>query len=247
MVDALRLLAVIPARGGSKRLPGKNILPLGGIPLIQWTINAGRDSGLCVDVLVSTDDRVIADIAKGGGATVPWLRPAHLATDTSDSASVIGHALAWYEDQHGLVDAVMLLQPTSPFRSVGSIMAAVALYRRQNDAVIQPVVSVSPAAAHPAWTFTLDGPDRAMTPVMGWGPLKQRSQDLVPAYSLNGALYIIPAEDIRSGLPIIRNGVIPFIMTDTKECLDIDTAEDWQIAEQWALAKQVSAQSVGKT
>ena len=237
MVDALRLLAVIPARGGSKRLPGKNILPLGGAPLIQWTIDAARDSGLFVDVLVSTDDPVIADIARDGGAMVPWLRPAHLATDTSDSASVIGHALAWYEDQHGLVDAVMLLQPTSPFRSVESMMAAVTLYRRQSDAATRPVVSVSPAATHPAWTFTLDGPDGIMTPVMGWGPLKHRSQDLIPAYSLNGALYIIPAEDIRSGLPIIRNGVIPFIMTDTKECLDIDTAEDWETAERWTKAQ----------
>lgn len=234
MVDALRLLAVIPARGGSKRLPGKNILPLGGMPLIRWTIDAACDSGLFVDVLVSTDDPVIADISRDGGAMVPWLRPAHLATDTSDSASVIGHALAWYEDQHGLVDAVMLLQPTSPFRSVESIMAAVALYRRQNDTATFPVVSVSPATEHPAWTFTLDGPDGIMTPVMGWGPLKQRSQDLAPAYSLNGALYIIPAEDIRNGEPIIRNGVVPFIMTDSKECLDIDTAEDWQIAEEWA-------------
>jgi CMP-N-acetylneuraminic acid synthetase len=237
VADSLRLLAIIPARGGSKRLPGKNILPLAGKPLIEWTIDAARESGVCADLLVSTDDPAIADVARNGGAMVPWLRPAHLATDTSDSASVIRHALAWYEDHHEAVDAVLLLQPTSPFRSAVSIIAAVARYRRQNEQSISPVVSVSPAEAHPAWTFTLDGPDDRMTPVMGWEPLQQRSQDLVPAYSLNGALYIIPARDIRNGLPIIRRGVIPFIMTDSKECLDIDTAEDWEIAERWALAQ----------
>lgn len=234
VADELRLLAIIPARGGSKRLPGKNGLQLAGKPLIQWTIDAGLQSGVFADLLVSTDDPVIADVARSGGAMVPWLRPAHLATDTSDSVSVIRHALSWYEDQNGLIDAVMLLQPTSPFRSVESIIAAVALYCRQNDRAKYPVVSVSPVATHPAWTFTLEDPDGMMTPVMGWDPLKQRSQDLVPAYSLNGALYIIPAEDIRNDLPIIRHGVTPFIMSDAKECLDIDTPEDWEAAERWA-------------
>lgn len=237
VADAFRLLAIIPARGGSKRLPGKNVLRLAGKPLIQWTIDAARQSGMCADLLVSTDDPIIADTARNGGAMVPWLRPAHLATDTSDSASVIRHAVAWYEEHHGLVDAVLLLQPTSPFRSADSIMAAVAQYRQQNEESTSPLVSVSPAEAHPAWTFTLNGSGNRMTPVMGWEPLRQRSQDLVPAYSLNGALYIIPAKDIRNGLPIIRRGVIPFIMTDNKECLDIDTAEDWEIAERWALAQ----------
>jgi CMP-N,N'-diacetyllegionaminic acid synthase len=233
VADGLRILAVVPARGGSKRLPGKNLLPLGGKPLIRWTIDAGLECGVCADLLVSTDDPEIAEVARQCGAMVPWLRPADLATDTATTGAVIAHALEWYEAVNAPADAVLLLQPTSPFRSVASIIAAVALYARQVGEPC-PVVSVSPAPSHPAWTFTLKGPEEAMTPVMGWEPLQARSQDLTPAYTLNGALYVIPAADVRADLPIIRPGVRPFIMADYRESLDIDTADDWEAAERWS-------------
>lgn len=237
VVGAPRLLALVPARGGSKRLPRKNVLPLGGRPLIRWSIDAARDSGVCVDVLVSTDDEEIAQTARAAGAMVPWLRPAELATDTAGSAGVIAHALAWYEQTHGAVDAVLLLQPTSPFRSAAAIRGAVRTYADQTGTTRHPVVSVSPAASHPAWTFAWQ--DGELRPSLGWEPLALRSQDLTPAYALNGALYVIPAEDARTARPIVRPGVLPFVMTDARESLDIDTADDWALASHWADAPGV--------
>jgi CMP-N-acetylneuraminic acid synthetase len=234
MTDAhMRLLAIVPARGDSKRLPRKNVLPLAGRPLIDWTIRAALDSQVCVDVLVSTDDTEIAEVAKHSGAMVPWLRPAKLSGDTVATGPVLAHALAWYEAEHGTVDAVLLLQPTSPFRSVASVRAACNTYARQTGAVRHPVVSVSPVANHPAWSFYL-GED-AMTPCLGWDLLSQRSQDLPAAFGLNGALYVIPAADVRQGMPIMRPGLIPFVMSDVAEGIDIDTPEDWAMAEQQAL------------
>ncbi|HKW84805.1 MAG TPA: acylneuraminate cytidylyltransferase family protein, partial [Burkholderiaceae bacterium] len=156
MADAGRLLAVVPARGGSKRLPRKNVRPLGGRPLIAWTIEAAHASGVLDDVLVSTDDEEIADAARQCGAQVPWLRPAALATDTATSAAVLQHALAWYEAKRGAVSGVVLLQPTSPFRSPASIRGAVASFLGQPEDDRHAVVSVSPAAQHPAWSFRLE-------------------------------------------------------------------------------------------
>ena len=95
----MRILALITARGGSKRLPGKNIRSLGGKPLIVWSINIAKDIAEVVDILVSTDDTEIAEIAKNAGALVPWLRPSELATDTASSVDVFLHALKWYEEK----------------------------------------------------------------------------------------------------------------------------------------------------
>ena len=229
----LRILAVVPARGGSKRLPRKNVLPLAGRPLIDWSIRAALDSGLCDDVLVSTDDAEIADVARRCGALVPWLRPAELSHDTAATAPVLAHALAWYEQRHGPVDAVLLLQPTSPFRTAASVRAACATFASQPGHPPNPVVSVSPASQHPAWTFHLHGD--ALQPCLGWEPFSLRSQDLTPAYGLNGALYVIPAADVRLGLPVIRPGVIAYLMPDPVEGLDIDTPDDWNAAERLAL------------
>ena len=232
MIELPRILAIVPARGGSKRIPRKNLIPLGGRPLIHWTIEAARTSCVCDEVLVSTDDKEIAELARDAGATVPWLRPADLATDTARSSDVIAHALDWYEKSHGAVDAVLLLQPTSPFRSAASIRGGVLTYAAQPVPRLHSVVSVSPAASHPAWTFNCQGTE--LKPYLGWELLKQRSQDLPPAYALNGALYVIPVADARAALPIVRPGVIPYIMLSARESLDIDTDDDWALASFWA-------------
>jgi CMP-N,N'-diacetyllegionaminic acid synthase len=239
MQSKTRLLAIVPARGGSKRLPGKNIMLLGGRPLINWTINTAIDSSVCIDVLVSTDDNEIASVARSAGAMVPWLRPSVLATDTASSAEVIAHALAWYEEAHGTVDAVLLLQPTSPFRSSETIRGAVRTYTGQRGTISHSVVSVSPAASHPAWSFNWR--NGVLLPCLGWEALKHRSQDLEPAFTLNGAVYVIPANDVRAKHPIVRPGTLPFIMNDSRENLDIDTAEDWVLATHWARVLQTGS------
>jgi CMP-N-acetylneuraminic acid synthetase len=229
MGEAGKLLAIVPARGGSKRLPRKNALQLGGRPLICWTIAAAQASGVIDEILVSTDDEEIAGIARDAGALVPWLRPAELATDTATSTAVIQHALAWYEREHGSVGAVVLLQPTSPFRTAASIRDAVATFRAQVDEDVHAVVSVSAAQNHPAWCFQLSGD--TMQPFLGWENLQRRSQDLAPAYALNGAIYVLPAATVRSGTPLLAPGIRGFVMADPHEALDIDTPDDWQTAQ----------------
>jgi CMP-N,N'-diacetyllegionaminic acid synthase len=225
MPEGLRLLAVIPARGGSKRLPRKNLLALGGKPLIAWTIDAALASGVLDTVLVSTDDEEIAGVARHAGALVPWLRPPELAGDTATSAAVLRHALAWHDAEHRPVDAVVLLQPTSPFRTAASIRSAVAAF----TAAASAVVSVSPALQHPAWCFSVSA--GAMQPFLGWELLERRSQELPAAFALNGAIYVLPADDVRRGAPLLQPGVRPFLMTDPVEALDIDTEDDFRVAQ----------------
>ena len=223
----MKILAVIPARGGSKRLPGKNIKPLGGKPLIAWTIDAARASGCCVDVLVSTDDPAIAEVAITHDASVPWLRPAHLATDTANSIDVVLHAVDWYEAQHTPLDGVLLLQATSPFRADDAIARAIALFKEHQGQ--RPVVSVSQASAHPAWTFRVS--NEGMEPFLGWADLDKRSQDLEPAWMLNGAFYLTSPERLKKEHSFMGPDCVPLVIEDDKENLDIDTAEDWTAAE----------------
>lgn len=222
-----RVLALIPARGGSKRVPRKNILSLGGLPLIGWSIRSALNSGICSDVLVSTDDPEIAEIARELGASVPSLRPAALATDTAGSVDVALHVLDRYEAEHGQVDAMVLLQPTSPFRSALSIQEAMHLFELHGGT--RPVVSVAPVATHPAWSFRLDG--EGMSPLLGWDALNGRSQDLEPMWALNGSIYIVPTGRLRRDRAFVTRDVLPFQMSGAVDSIDIDTWLDWRLAE----------------
>lgn len=224
----MKILALIPARGGSKRLPGKNIKPLGGRPLIAWTIRAASDSGVCCAVQVSTDDPEIAEVATRYGARVPGLRPPELATDTAGSVDVALHALTLYESTHGPVDGLLLLQPTSPFRTAETIRSAVALFaQHQGD---RPVVSLSPASCHPAWCFrnTASG----MEPFLGWEVLGARSQDLEPAYMLNGAIYVISPLSLQTNRTFLTPDTLGLTLKDPDESIDVDTPEDFERCEQ---------------
>lgn len=208
-------------------MPGKNIKPLGGLPLIAWTIRAALDSGVCTDVVVSTDDPAIAEVARQHGARVPGLRPAELSSDTAGSVDVALHALEVYESAHGSVDGLLLLQPTSPFRTVDTIRRAVSLFAETEGR--QPVVSVSPASCHPCWCFrtTVNG----MEPFLGWERISGRSQDLEPAWMLNGAIYLIDPSMLRARRAFLTPDTRPLTMLDPGEAIDIDTPEDWARAE----------------
>ena len=223
----MKIIALIPARGGSKRLPGKNIKLLGGMPLIAWTIKAALGSKSCVDVLVSTDNQEIADISIACGALVPWLRPPELATDTASSIDVATHALDAYERFYGAVDGLMLLQPTSPFRSVETIKRGIALFEESYGK--RPIVSVSPALSHPAWCFKQTGD--GMEPFLGWDELKNCSQDLKPAWVLNGALYLISTLQLRKGLMFLTPDSLPLYIENPLEAIDIDTSSDFARCE----------------
>jgi len=222
----MSILALITARGGSKRLPGKNLRSLGGKPLIVWSIEVAKKIPAICDTLVSTDDSAIARVARNAGAYVPWLRPAELATDTASSVDVCLHALEWYEREKGKVDGLLLLQPTSPFRSCATVLRGIELFDKRGQ---RPVIGVSPARSHPLWCFELEG--ERMRPFLDPGASHSRSQDLPPAYAINGAFYLIAPEELRKRRSFYSDDMVPLVMEDPEESMDIDTEWDWRMAE----------------
>lgn len=223
MINSKKVLAIIPARGGSKRLPRKNILPIGGKPLIAWTIDAAKNSEYIDNVFVSTDDDEIRSVAMVYGASVPELRPKELASDTASTDSMLFYTLKKYGFGN---DIVILLQPTSPLRTEKNIDEALELYIEKNAF---SVVSVTPCAHSPLWANTLPD-DSNMKDFIKDGGL-QRSQDLERYFRLNGAIYIF---DIQR---LLRYGKIcytdksfaykmsAFSSVDIDEELDFDFAE----------------------
>ena len=228
----MKILALVPARGGSKRLPNKNILSLGGKPLIEWTIEAAKGIPEIVDILVSTDSSEIASVAKAAGALVPWLRPDELSTDTATSIDVCLHALDWYVEQHGNIDGLLLLQPTSPFRKGKTISKGIELYKFHGGS--RPVVAFSPADTHPMWCYSINSD--TLKPFIDGVDLKTRSQDLPKAYAINGALYLASSTYLRESRSFIGETTAPLVIDDNQERLDIDTQQDWLLAEYMLLA-----------
>jgi CMP-N,N'-diacetyllegionaminic acid synthase len=222
----VRILALIPARKDSKRVPGKNVRLLGGRPLLVWSIDVAKDIPHVCDILVSTDDVTIAAIAANAGALVPWLRPAELATDTAASVDVCLHALDWYEGQRGKIDGLLLLQPTSPFRSRNTVLRGIELFR---SGIHRPVIGVSLAKSHPMWCFRIEG--GSMRRFANSVKVELRSQDLPAAYVVNGAFYLISPDALRNLHSFISDDALPLVIDEPQECLDIDSEWDWKMAE----------------
>lgn len=222
----MKILALIPARGGSKRLPGKNIRLLGGMPLIVWTIDAASGISDIADILVSTDDESIATVARSAGAMVPWLRPVELADDTAASVDVALHALDWYERENGAVDGLLLLQPTSPFRTRDTVLRGIELFAAHQR---PSVIGVSPAQSHPMWCFRIDGD--TMRPFVDGGGMSLRSQDMPAAYAVNGAFYLVAPMDLRTDRSFYGRRMMPLVVDSVAEAVDIDTEWDWMFAE----------------
>ena len=221
----MKFLALVAARGGSKRLPGKNIRLLGGRPLINWTIGLADRIGSSADVLVSTDDQEIASVSAAAGAWVPWLRPEHLASDRASSVDVLLHALDYYESVRGRVDGLILLQPTSPFRRLSTVLKGMSKFEERSKPA---VVGVSPAATHPALCFRLQ--NGALAPYHE-DSVATRSQDSSPAVEVNGLLYIISPDQLRAEKTFFPKNAVPVVTQDDIEALDIDTQWDWLCAE----------------
>ena len=222
----MRILALIPARGGSKRLPGKNTRTLGGKPLIAWSIDAAKNIGGICDILVSTDDPQIAAVSKEAGAYVPWLRPAEFATDTATSVDVALHALDWYEKARGAIDGLLLLQPTSPFRTPQTIRQGIELFRKNPMDLVLAVVCPH---AHPLWALKLEG-EYLVRYAPGSG-LETRSQDLPQVYLPTGSLYVVAPAVLRATRSFVGARAVPLLIEPPHEALDIDTVWDFKIAE----------------
>ncbi len=213
--------ALIPARGGSKGIPRKNIRSIAGKPLIAWTIEAALRSQRLDAVVVSTDDEEIAAVARQHGAQVPFMRPAALAQDSSPGIDPVLHAL----DQLPGYDAVLLLQPTSPLRRTADIDNCLQFAAAQG---LKSVVSVTEADTHPSWTYRLDQ-DRALHPFVEAAAVTRR-QDLPPAYALNGALYFADAPWLRRTRSLLHADTRAVVMA-REHSVDIDTPLDWRFAE----------------
>lgn len=221
----MKILALVPARGGSKRLPRKNVRRLGGKPLIVWSIDSALGLDDVSDVLVSTDDLEISDIAQRAGAMVPWLRPPELASDTATTLDVALHALDWYECQRGPVDGLLLLQPTSPFRSQEMLRRGLSLFAQSPSAA---VIGVVPALTHPLWALKVEA--GTLVPFIGGGGLRTRSQDLPEAFAVTGSFYLIPPDTLRREGTFFPTHSVPLLQS-MRESTDIDTQEDFEHAE----------------
>ena len=222
MINGESVLAVIPARGGSKGVPRKNTRRVHGRPLIGWTISAARESKYLDRVVVSTDDAEIAEMARGLGAEVPFLRPVELARDDTPGVAPVLHAVdalpgfAW----------VALLQPTSPLRTAGDIDACIETCSRMKAPAC---VSVSTPAQSPYLMFTLDAGGR-LAPLLGWKSMPTRRQELPKAYALNGAIYVARADWLRKTRTFVAAETAAFVMP-AERSLDIDSEFDFRILE----------------
>lgn len=217
-------IAIIPARGGSKRLPNKNILPLENKPLINWTVEAALKTNLFDMVLVSTDSQSIADIAKAAGAAVPFLRPSELASDTSTTNDVIKHMVEWIEQKYSPVARITLLQPTSPLRNARNIIEAMALYEEKKADAIISVCEID----HPIQYCNRLPENQGMKGFISVND-NRRSQDLEPFYRLNGAIYIFDRRFVGSLTSIYSENSFAYIMNKFQS-VDIDDEFDFMLA-----------------
>lgn len=225
MYSGKRILAIIPARSGSKGLPGKNIRDLSGKPLIAWSIEAALESRYLDKILVSTDSPEIAEVARRFGAEVPFLRPAHLATDEAKSIDAIFHAIQWLKEHEQSFDLVMVLQPTSPLRTTRDIDAATELFFQKNASA---VVSVAPCDHHPWWTNSLPE-DGNMGNFLRPEALSNR-QALPVYYRLNGAIYLAEITFLMENESFFGPRTFAYRMP-AGTSIDIDTRLDFKLAD----------------
>lgn len=222
MFDDQRYLAVIPARAGSKGLPGKNLLPLGGKPMIAWSIQAALASRYLDTVIVSSEDAEILAVARQWGAETPFVRPAELAGDATPGIDVVLHACRAMPGY----DYVVLLQPTSPLRTADDIDQAI---ERCRDSRAPVCVSVTKPEKSPYWMYFLDEAGR-MAPVVDAGRLPALRQALPEAYALNGAVYVARIDWLERAKSFLTAETVAYAMPRERS-VDIDTALDFKLAE----------------
>ena len=220
----MNAIAIITARGGSKRIPKKNIKEFCGKPMLVYSIEAALQSGVFEEVMVSTDSEEIAEIARAHGASVPFMRSEKTASDYATTRDVLMEVLTEYEKRGKTFDDMACIYPTAPFITAQKLKDAVALFKQTNSSLLIPVVQFS----YP--------PQRAY--VINDGKLQfkweeyryTRSQDLQPFYHEAGQFYCYNIKDYLAADGAIKKNIIPFILPES-EVQDIDTEEDWKMAE----------------
>ena len=221
----MKTLYLIPARGGSKGIPHKNVRPLCGLPLIGYSINVARELADDADICLSTDDPEIADAARRMGLDVPFLRPAALATDHSGSYEVMLHALEFYRSRGTDYETLVLLQPTSPMRTADDVHRALDLYTPDIDMV----VTVKEAESNPYYNCFETDADGFLQISKGDGSYTRR-QDAPKAWEYNGAVYVINVASLRQ-MPLGQFRRRRMCPMDAARSIDLDTPLDWLVAE----------------
>lgn len=220
----MKPLIIIPARGGSKGVPGKNIKLLSGKPLIHYTIEAAQELFENDLICITTDDQKIYDIALESGLKIPFLRPKELASDTAGSYEVLLHAVDFYEKQGYFADIIILLQPTSPFRTSLQIQEALKLYHQNIDMV----VSVKETKANPYYILFEEN-EKGFLQKSKQAQFTRR-QDCPKVWEVNGAIYIINVASLKKQTIGAFEKSIKYEM-DEFSSHDIDTLFDWKLAE----------------
>ena len=228
MINNKRILGIIPARGGSKEIPKKNIKRMLGVPLISRSIREIKKSNYIDKIIVSTDSKEIADIALKEKVEIPFIRPSRLSNDNSTASEVILHALNWFrvrKKEH--YDFFIYLQPTSPFRTVYDIDKSIELFILNNDS--ESLVSVKSVSEHPDWMKIKNKSGFLVDFIKNNKNISIR-QSLSKILLLNGAIYISKWNFFLEHKSFYKGNCIPYIM-DKRSSLDIDTVDDWNYAE----------------
>lgn len=227
----MAIIGLIPARGGSKGIPGKNIASCGGRPLLAYTAESALKAAHLDRVILSTDDDAIAATGVALGLEVPFMRPSEFSGDTASSLSVIVHALDWLEQEGEAVDAIVLLQPTSPLRTAKHVDEAINRFRDSRADTLVSVVEV-PHRFHPESLMRIEG--GALLPLKASGEMILRRQDMPALYARNGpAILILTPAQVRSG-NLYGEGTVAYEMS-AADSLDIDTPADLALAD-WLLS-----------
>jgi CMP-N,N'-diacetyllegionaminic acid synthase len=223
----MRILGLIPARGGSKGIPGKNIKLLGGYPLLKYTIDSANRSEYLSRLIISSDDQSIIEVAKSLNLEVPFVRPKGLAEDATPTITVLKHALNFFSANGEYYDAVCLLQPTTPFRGEGLIDEAIEKFKKGDyDSLIS--VREIPIEFNPHWAFEDHGGTLKMA--TGEGDPIARRQELPKAYHRDGAIYLTKSNVILKNDSLFGNK-IGYVDTTHQDYVNLDTIEDWIKAE----------------
>ncbi|WP_369769515.1 cytidylyltransferase domain-containing protein [Flavobacterium sp. WC2416] len=224
----MRILGIIPARGGSKGVPGKNIKLLNGKPLFQFTSEIALKSKYLTDLILSSDDNQIISVAESLGVKAPFIRPTALAEDQTPTIDVIIHALEWYENQGIFFDAVCLLQVTSPFRTLVFLDKAIEKFIASGCDSLVSVQKV-PHEYNPHWTFEVN-PEGNLKIATGEEKIISRRQDLPEAYHRDGSIYIMKTEVLLKQHSLYGRST-SFIESTPELYINIDTLADWEKAE----------------
>lgn len=240
----LKILGLIPARGGSKSIPRKNIKDFAGKPLVAWSIETLKFCGAVDRVVVSTEDEEISYIAKKFGAEVPFMRPRGLAEDSTPTLPVLAHAISWLKDNEGYwPDYVVLLEPTSPGKRPAHVRGVVEMLTSTgSDSVIS--VSEVPGVLSPYWQFNLSLEGRVE--LFTGGSMRdviRRRQDLPTTYYRNSSIYAFRPELLFAPDQSFYGDDVRAYVIDSKYAFDIDTPEDWEFAE-WQFKKILEEEKI---